>query len=108
MEISPMALECYAEKEEFIKNIGKVIAEDGHMDVQEVRYEVYNHKEWGTQEYLIVVFRGGAISVRNANINSNSANFRELGQLLDGGYYSEVKDYREIVEDPGWERVNLS
>lgn len=108
MEINPMALECYAEKEKFIKNISKVIAEDGRMGVKEVRYEVYNHKEWGEQEYLIVVFRGGAISVRNVNINSNLANFMELGQLLRGGYYSEVKDYQEIIEDPEWERIKLS
>ena len=44
-------------------------------------------------------FRGGAISVRNANMNSLTANLSELTRLLDGGYYDEVKEYLRLKNE---------
>lgn len=63
--------------------------------ISEVAYEIYDMEEHGYQEYLVVTYFGGGIAVRNCNINSHSAILRELGKLLDGGYYDEVKGYLE-------------
>lgn len=63
--------------------------------VSGVRYEVYDMGEYGYQEYLIVEYYGGAIAVRSCNMNSNAAVIRELGRLLNGGYYDEIEDYEE-------------
>lgn len=49
-----------------------------------------------TYEYIVVTFRGGAISVRNATMNSMSANLRELSKLVNGGYYNEVETYKNL------------
>lgn len=82
--------------------------------VESVDYEVYskvitneyvtNHTYY--QEFLVVTFDGGGISVRNVNGNSSTANFRELGKLIDGGYYDEVGFYRAL-ETNGFKRVEL-
>ena len=82
--------------------------------VQKVELEVYSKKitnEHVTdytyyQEYLVVTFKGGAKSVRNSNGNSNTANLRELGKLVDGGYYIELDAYNAL-ENNGFVRVEL-
>lgn len=59
------------------------------------------------QEYIVVRFVGGAISVRKATYNSLTANIVELGKLLNGGYYDEVEDYKELKKKD-WYRKNIS
>ena len=86
----------------------------GTHSVQKVELEVYSKKitnEYVTdymyyQEYLVVTFKGGAKSVRNSNGNSNTANLRELGKLVDGGYYVELDAYNALEEN-GFVRVEL-
>ena len=51
-----------------------------------------------TEEYLIVHYDGGAWAARRANCNSNSANFKEIANLIDGGYYQENLDLEELEE----------
>lgn len=79
-----------------------------------VEFEVYSKQisnEYVTdytyyQEYLVVTFSGGAKSVRSANGNSDTANFREIGKLVDGGYYDEMGLYNTL-EERGFVRVEL-
>jgi hypothetical protein len=49
-------------------------------------------------EFVVVTFTSGTISVRNISGNSNNANFREIGKLIDGGYYDEVEYYEKVKE----------
>lgn len=81
--------------------IGKVIAENLHRITS-----IYLDEVLG-QEYIVVNFFGGAISVRNATNNSLTANIAELGKLLNGGYYAEVEDYIELKKKD-WYTKNIS
>jgi len=51
---------------------------------------------FSVQEMLVVHYGKGAYAARNATHNSNAANFREIGRLLDGGYYDEVKSLEDL------------
>ncbi len=105
----------FKEKKMFIDGLNAAfqISPKKHSIVS-VNYEVYSkviNNEYVTnhtyyQEFLVVIFDGGAISVRNVNGNSCTANFRELGKLLDGGYYEEVELYKAL-EINDFERVEL-
>ena len=53
------------------------------------------------EEYLRVTYYGGTSTYRCASHNSMSANFRAIGELLDGGYYKEL-DYVENLEKIGY------
>ena len=53
------------------------------------------------EEFLKVTYDGGASTYRCATHNSMSANFRAIGELLDGGYYKEL-DYVESLEKTGY------
>jgi hypothetical protein len=79
--------------------------------VTSIDYEVYkkeiNEDTTYFAEYIIVNFFGGNKSVRLVNGNSCTANFREIGKLLDGGYYEEVRDY-ETLDDRGFTFVSIS
>ena len=81
--------------------IGKVIAESFPKIRSIFLDEVLD------QEYIVVRFVGGAISVRNVTYNSLPANIVELGKLLNGGYYDEVEYYIELKKKD-WYTENIS
>lgn len=93
-------IEEYRKKKAFIDALNPAfeIANDCvdyvELDIFGIKSEEGEH-EW-IEEFIVVHFRGGAISVRNVAINSDFANFQELGRLIMGGYYSEVERYREL------------
>jgi formylmethanofuran dehydrogenase subunit E len=81
--------------------IGKVIAESFPKIRSIYLDEVLD------QEYIVVRFVGGAISVRNATNNSLTANIAELGKLLNCGYYDEVEHYKKLKKKE-WYTRNIS
>lgn len=102
-------LMLFKEKKDFIENLNKAFQTfPKDSAVASVAYEVYakkvNEDVTYYQEYLVVTFFGGAKAVRNANGNSNPANFKELGKLVEGGYYDEVQSYETLAER-GYELV---
>lgn len=95
-------LEMYRGKKFFINNISKVFELDSKSNVEKVDYEVYSKAApdgdiWYT-EFAVVTFVGGGKSVRVISGNSNNANFREIGKLIDGGYYDELEFYKRVKE----------
>ena len=97
-------MQMYRGKKCFIDNISKVFeAEQLMSNVERVDYEVYSklspdgHDTWYT-EFVVVTFVGGGKSVRVISGNSNNANFREIGKLIDGGYYDELEFYKRVQE----------
>lgn len=82
------------EKKEMVADISAVLAKHlGH--IESVSYEVFYKEgaDW-SQEYLVYHFRGGAILARNCNWNSKTAVIDEIAKYINGGYYSEVDDYK--------------
>ena len=104
-------IKMYQEKQKFIEALSGVFQTTKHNStVEGITYEVYV-KQFSDQlseyrEYLIVHFYGGGKSPRFISGNSNIANFRVLGTMLDGGYYDEVRTYEALLEN-GYERVAL-
>jgi hypothetical protein len=101
-------LAMFKEKRNFIKNISKAfeVGPKG-SSVQSVDYEVYRKDTPDIiyfVEYVIVTFFGGGYSVKCVNGNSNTANFRAVGSILDGGYYDEVFEYDKL-KSIGYEKV---
>lgn len=60
----------------------------------------YNFRTNAVYEYLVVEFDDDTYIPRCAGANSNAANFREIGSLLDGGSYAELNDFLELMNDP--------
>lgn len=97
-------MQMYRGKKRFIDNISKVFEAERLMsNVERVDYEVYSklspdgHDTWYT-EFVVVTFVGSGKSVRVISGNSNNANFREIGKLIDGGYYDELEFYKRVKE----------
>jgi hypothetical protein len=110
--------EMYKNKKAFVDGISKVFETNFvGASVSSVDYEVYKKDfnvvidgieevRTGYAEYIIVNYIGGGKSVKRVNGNSNTANFRAIGTMLDGGYYAEMKEYSELTEE-GWELIPL-
>lgn len=94
----------YLEKKKFVENLNEVFQMEPRCpSVEGVHYEVYT-KDYGedridTREWVIVHFVGGGKSVKLVTGNSNIANFKVIGSMLVGGYYTEVYTYQKQVED---------
>jgi hypothetical protein len=92
-------IEMYQEKKNFVAAVSKAFESLRHSSVEKITYEIFTKDINGEpyfKEWLVVHFNGGAISVRTCTGNSNSANFREIGKLVDGGYYNEVDSYENM------------
>lgn len=98
-------INMFKEKKAFIDALNLVFhVRPKKHSVQSVAYEVYSKvitNEFVTdhtyyQEFLVITFDGGGISVRNVNGNSCTANLREVSKLVDGGYYDEVAFYKSL------------
>jgi hypothetical protein len=104
-------IKMYKGKKAFVDNVSKAFqAASTKTGVLAVDYEVYC-KEISPDfthfaEYLVVTFVGGGKSVRNANGNSCNANFCEIGKLINGGYYDEVRDYEALINN-GFTKVEV-
>ena len=103
--------EMYLEKKKFIENLNEAFqVEPRCPSVEGVCYELYI-KDYGEgrideREWVIVHFVGGGKSVKLVTGNSNIANFKVLGSMLVGGYYTEVYTYHKQIED-GYTKVDL-
>ena len=106
--------EMYLEKKKFIENLNEVFQMEPRCpSVEGVNYEVYQksfeevfdgvveYREW-----VVVRFAGGGKSVKLVTGNSNIANFKVIGSMLVGGYYTEVYTYQKQEED-GYAKVDL-
>lgn len=104
-------LRMYREKKHFIAELANVFVRcpSGHS-IGDIYYEVF-HKEFNGNhffnEWIVVCYFGGAKAYCRVNGNSNTANFRAISDLLDGGYYKEEVDYHHQTE-AGFKRVNLA
>jgi hypothetical protein len=105
-------LKMYREKSGFIADIDKLFTHNskGHS-IRGISYEVWHkeHEKFGHEfvEWIIVTYSGGAKSYIKATANSNMANYRAIGEVLDHGNYSEVDTYRERQVELGYKKVNL-
>lgn len=102
-------IKMYQRKKSFIDNISKALMLSDNT-VMKAEYEVYSkynpdYDATYYAEFVVVTFIGGAKSVKTVNGNSDSANFRAIGTLIDGGYYDENNYYESVVDN--CEKVNL-
>ena len=98
-------------KKQFVENINEVFQiEPGVPNVAGVNYEVFM-KDYGEgrvdyREWLVVHYVGGGKAPRIASGNSNSANFKVIGEMLNGGCYEDVRTYDQQLTN-GYTKVEL-
>ena len=106
-------LKMYREKSGFIADINKLFTRNpkGHS-ITEISYEVWckDHGEGGLEfmEWVIVCYNGAAKSYLMTTANSNTANFRAIGEVLDHGDYRNADCYCERQKAIGFWKVNLA
>jgi hypothetical protein len=104
-------LKMYREKKNFVFDVSMAFIKNpaGHS-VDGIIYEVlFKENELGQHfsEWLTVQYKGGAEAHRCITSNSNSANFRNIADMVEGGCYGENADYERLVEI-GWKKLDLT
>jgi hypothetical protein len=106
-------LKMYRDKKNFVWSVSEAFRKNprGHS-VLEINYEVWHrdHEAFGHCfiEWIIVRFDSGAISPCRVDGNSSTANFRAIGDLIDGGHYEEVLWYKEQQVKLGYKKLDLA
>ena len=103
-------LKMYREKKQFIYEVSRTFIKvpSGHS-VEEVSYEVFfKDTEFGPEilEWITVRYKGGGKAHRRVTGNSNSANFREVANMVEGGCYDENTIYWAL-DKMGWKKLDL-
>ena len=103
-------IKMYKRKKVFVDSISKAL-EASNISVVKVDYEVYSKQDPNSNlnyysEFIVVTFFGGAKSVINVSGNSDSANFRAIGELIDGGHYDAVRYWEELPNN-GFIKIDL-
>lgn len=107
MPIDKEHLECLEEKAAFIHRLEKTVVGASGSAVVALALEAYECPDDGYfEEFIVITFKGGAISPITVTWNSNSANLRTVGRIIDGGYYEEVERYKRIRDS--WRRIDIS
>ena len=97
-------IHMYNGKKLFIEGISKVFENESlRSNVKTIDYvvltKVIDENTTDYREFVMVTFTSGACAIRTISGNSNNANFREIGKLIDGGYYDEVPYYTSLLEN---------
>jgi hypothetical protein len=107
-------LEVYSDKKKFIENLNGIFQmEPKCLTIEGISYELYvkdfddyDDPRVDEREWVVVHLLGGGQAVRQVTGNTNVANFREIGNLLTGVYYSDVFKYLKLTDD-GYRKVEL-
>ena len=106
-------LQVYRDKKAFVDGIASVFKNNtkGHS-VKDIVYEVWHkrHEQFGDAfaEWIIVYFDSGAKSPCHVDCNSNTANFRAIGNIVDGGYFGDIYRYDDGQVSLGYKKVDLT
>lgn len=92
-------------KKQFVENISKALVGAPGISIEKVDYEKYQSEEGWTQEYVVVYYKGGSIACRNVNATSCGAIYQEIGKMIFGGYYEEVRERERVYGSPKWTKV---
>ena len=86
-------------KKEFVDRVSYAISGQERISVANVDYQVWvkNDKPDYYVEVLKITYNGGAYAIRSVFATSQSAIFKEIGDLIEGGYYRENRGYDEMV-----------
>ena len=107
-------LEVFINKKKFVENLNKVFQmEPKCLTIEGISYELFvkNYDDYDDprveeREWVVIHLLGGGQAVRQVTGNTNVANFREIGNLLTGVYYSDVFKYLKQT-DEGYQKVEL-
>ena len=104
-------LKMYREKRQFIYDVSMAFIKNpkGHS-VDKIIYEVLfkeNGLDGHFSEWITILYKGGAKAHRCVSYNSNSANFKNIAEMIDGGYYHENEHYIVLIEKD-WKKLDLT
>lgn len=100
-EISKDHLKELRGKADFVDELSKTLTKV-MPSIEKAELKVFANKEhpdW-VQEYLLVHWKGGGISCKSNNLNSLSATFTTLGEMLNGGNYDLTENYKKQCNAP--------
>lgn len=104
-------LKMYREKKNFVFDVSMAFIKNpaGHS-VDDITYEVlFKVNDLGEHfsEWITIWYQCGAEAHRCVSYNSNSANFRNIAEMINGGHYGDNQYYDDLIEK-GWKKLDLA
>ena len=73
-------IEALAKKQMFVNRVASAICGQDRIPVEEIHYEVWEHPDGWCEEWLKIVYKGGAHAIRSVNATSELGIFEEIGR----------------------------
>jgi hypothetical protein len=101
-------LKMYREKRQFIYDVSMAFIKNpkGHT-IDGIVYEVLFEYDGRFTEWITIQYYGGAEARCCVSGNSNSANFRCVADMVEGGHYAENAYYQDLLSR-GWKKLDLN
>lgn len=93
-------------KVNFVNNINNA-AVPVQPNVKAIEYHIFENTRVADvyREFLVIKYKGDAMSCICCNGNSCSAILREISTCLDTGYYGQVQSYLRTTESEEWKEA---
>ncbi len=103
-------LDCIS-KTKLVNDISKALKNQrpfSTLTIDKVELKIFlNKKNMWFEEYVVVTYIGGSIATIRNTCNSVGYTFKNIGKLINGGYYDEVDEYKKLCKDESWELVEV-
>lgn len=104
-------LKMYREKRQFVYEMSMTFVKVPHgHSVADIIYEVFFREDvhcTEITEWITIVYFGGGKAHRVISGNSNSANFRVVADMIEGGCYEQNRTY-ELLAERGFKKMDLN
>ena len=94
-------------KKNFVDRVAYAICGQPRIAIEKLTYEVWVDVDNNDNyfEIIKIIYNGGAMTIRTVLGDSESAIFEEVAKLIYGGYYDEVRSYRELTTEGHFARI---
>lgn len=94
-------------KKDFVDRVSYAIIGQPRIAVTNIEYQAWEKKDNPNcyLEFIKITYEGGAYTIRSVFATSQPYIFREIGDLIEGGYYAEINKYNEMVESGEFTQV---
>ena len=104
--MNKITLDMLKRKKKFVDRVSHAISGQERIAITDIKYEVYESiAQKYYDEYIKITYDGGAIAARTVTGSSESCIFQEIAKMINGGYYDEVKRYREISTSSKYKKI---
>ena len=92
-------------KKQLVKDLANVYRNIRDGAIADIELKKYLSDKGYEEEFIVLTWNNGIISIANNNMNSLTATARNVARMLDGGVYERLDYYKVIMSSDEWGEI---